>query len=60
MKIRKSTVRDAVALVTLITAIFFMTWQADATQVKYCKNPRTGEIIVIEANYPCPSGTHKV
>lgn len=28
--------------------------------VKYCKNLQTGEIIVVEEGYPCPSGTVKI
>ncbi len=33
---------------------------AAAQDVKYCKNYQTGEIIVIEAGYPCPSPTSEI
>ena len=60
MRIRKSTALDAVILVGLMAALFFMAWQADAQQVTYCKDARTGEIIVIQEGYPCPSPTHQI
>lgn len=28
--------------------------------VKYCKNFENGDIIVIEAGFPCPSGTVEI
>ena len=33
---------------------------ADDSKIKYCKNYETGEIIVIEKGYPCPSPTVEI
>ena len=45
----------------LLALILLMGWQiSNAQEVKYCKNLRTGEIVVVQKNYPCPSGTVKI
>lgn len=28
-------------------------------KVKYCRKDQSGEIVVVEAGYPCPAGTHE-
>ena len=54
---------DAIEAV-LVTAVFLaltaVPCQADEPKVKYCKDARTGQIIVIEDGYPCPFPTHEL
>ena len=38
----------------LILALAVMAVSTQAQDVKYCKNYETGEVIVVEANMPCP------
>lgn len=41
----------------LLALIVWRTAEANEPRTKICKNLRTGEIVVIEAGYPCPPGT---
>ena len=43
-------------MLVLALAVFtlFVGQIAEAQEVTYCKNYQTGEIIVVEAGYPCP------
>jgi hypothetical protein len=34
--------------------------QAERPKLKACKNFQTGKIVMIEAGYPCPSGTVEI
>jgi hypothetical protein len=44
------------AIIFLILALL-LCFTADAQEVKYCKNYQSGEIVIVEANMPCPFGT---
>jgi len=47
----------------LFVFMIFMlaTAESDANgKVKYCRNATTGEIITVQAGYPCPFPTHAI
>ena len=56
----ESRIWTALSVVFVLLAILFATnaWSND--KVKYCKNYETGEVIVIEAGYPCPFPTSEI
>jgi len=48
------------ALLALLVTFVFTAFMCSAQEVKYCKNAKTGEIVVVQAGYPCPFPTHKL
>lgn len=56
--------RDAAQVLAILVILLGMLIWAEGTsaqpKIKYCKNLRTGEIVVVEGNYPCPAGTVKI
>ena len=48
-----------VAIMLLLFALLSYDCQAQ-NQVAYCKHGQTGEVIVIEANYACPTGYYRI
>ena len=48
------------ALLAVLVTFVFTASMCTAQEVKYCKNGRTGDIIVVQAGYPCPFPTHKL
>lgn len=60
MRDRKQEAIDALIIVGLMAALFFMTYQCQAAPVKHCRNAETGQIITVEAGMPCPYPTHEV
>ena len=48
--------------VAVLSAIFIwgLATATVAQDVAYCKHGQTGEVIVIEANYACPSGYYRI
>ena len=38
----------------------FIVISANADGVKHCKDLTTGEVFVVEENYPCPGNTVKI
>jgi len=51
---------ESIAVFVVFTAILAVSSKCTGSDVKYCRNAETGEIIVIEAGYPCPSPTHEL
>jgi hypothetical protein len=51
---------ESIAVFAVFTAILAVSLKVFGSDVKYCRNAETGEIIVIEAGYPCPSPTHEL
>lgn len=47
-------------LVLAIVYIFTIPSALSAEKVKYCRNAETGEIITVQAGYPCPYPTHEL
>ena len=46
---------------TIAVAFLLLAMQAmSQDKVKYCKNYETGEVIVVEAGYPCPYPTAEI
>ena len=55
--------KPALVVVFIIAALVVLiktTATAISQEVKYCKNYQTGEIIVLEASYPCPYPTVEI
>ena len=50
----------AISFLFFLMAMLFMGQAIDAQEVKFCKNLTTGEIIVVEINYPCPYPTVRI
>lgn len=48
------------ALLAVLVTFVFTGSMCQAQDVKYCKNAKTGDIIVVEIGYPCPYPTHKI
>lgn len=48
------------ALLAVLATFVFTASMCSAQEVEYCKNATTGEIITIQAGYPCPFPTHKL
>ncbi len=48
------------ALLAVLVTFVFTGSMCQAQDVKYCKNAKTGDIIVVETGYPCPYPTHKI
>jgi len=47
--------------ILMISLMLLMTSPLMANEkVKHCKNARTGEVIVVQAGYPCPYPTHQI
>jgi len=47
----------------LVTALFLLVTATPVCandKVKYCRNATTGEIITVQAGYPCPFPTHAI
>ena len=45
------------AIIFLILALLMCVKPEATPEIKYCKNYETGEVIVVEANQPCPFPT---
>ena len=50
----------AITFVVVMVILACLAEMADAQDVKYCRNAKTGEIIVIEVGYACPFGTYAI
>jgi hypothetical protein len=47
------------ALLAVLVTFVFTASMCNAQDVKYCKNAKTGAIIVVQTGYPCPFGTYR-
>lgn len=56
----KRAIKQTTIALLLLAALFFMTYQGQAQEVKYCRDARTGDIIVVPAGTPCPYPTHAI
>jgi len=48
------------ALLAILITFISTASMCHAQEVAYCKNSKTGEIIVVQAGYPCPFPTHQL
>lgn len=46
-------------LLAVLVTFLFTASVCNAQDVKYCKNAKTGAIIVVKANLPCPWPTYR-
>ena len=60
MKKQMGKILMKINFVLMITVAMFIGVKSNAQEVKYCKNAKTGEIITIQAGYPCPFPTYKI
>ena len=58
--IERKYVIAAITAAIVIFGVFVWAVAEAEPEVKYCKNLTTGEVFVVEANYPCPGNTVKI
>ena len=52
--------RTAIEAIGIFIVFTLVTMTCQATDVEYCKDARTGQIIVVKAGMPCPFPMHKI
>jgi hypothetical protein len=52
--------KDAIAAVAVFLLFTLAIGECRADDVKYCKDARTGKVIVVPAGTPCPYPTHEL
>lgn len=57
-----AAIKATLIVLVVFNVLLLMTCvgRVEANDVKYCKDARTGKIIVVPANTPCPYPTHEI